>query len=308
MATATSTTDNQSLQNGSTDPDCEAFRANLTSLLAERRSDPFEERDAIEPQLTDCGEQRAFLLAAYGLDGGQVLQVSWSFEESTECRFSEGVAATGGGYRYHLSSWDHPEEESTVGFGTGGSSGVFAGQVDTREGSSGRTSWGGGFNQTFEEGRHSFLVAAESWGAWETALTEHAALFVGLVCEEAFSFEGLASPSTLHLFSSGDMDAGAGVRHLAGGSAGLALGANLGGPATLRMGGFALQGAGAVVVDHENGTQPHAVPPGSLLDVVDAVPEGPLRVVQGQGGIVSLVGLVHDTPEQVDAGPIVGDG
>lgn len=303
---------NETLEQASADPGCEALRANLTDLLEARREDPFGDRDPLDPGLRDCSDDGAFLLVAHGLEGTDLLQLVFSFERSTDCEGTRGIAATGGAFRYYLAGWDPPDGTSTVSSGSGGPGlGVFAGPADTRElfaGSS--TSWGSSIGGTFEEGQHSYTVAANHWGAYDSPLTEGAAFLLALVCEEPFAFDGVGSSSLVDLFSDQDMDRGVGAwaPFAPGGSAGQALDRELDSEATLRLFGYAAQGAGAVEVDHADDTERHTIPPGDTLVLVRSVPEGSLTVSLADAGrFTSVVGLVHGPIEPVDSEEVVGE-
>lgn len=172
--------------------DCETVRDEVTGLLEKRRDDPFADRPPMEPRLETCGEAGTFLLVAHGLEGEQALELSWSFPQGTECEGAIGEAAVGGHHNYHVAGWDRPDGTSTVGAGSGGGGlivGAFAGPVHTRDGD-GATAWAGSIEEGFGEGEHRYRTATNGWGAWNTTLTEGGALFVALVCEGPFAFEG----------------------------------------------------------------------------------------------------------------------
>lgn len=303
---------NEAPEPASADPACEGLRANLTDLLETRREDPFGDRDPLEPGLRDCSGGGAFLLVAHGLEGTDLVQPAFSFERSTDCEGTRGIAATGGAFRYYLAGWDGPDGTSTASSGSGGAGlGVFAGPADTRELlAGGSTSWGSAIGGTFEQGQHRYTVAANHWGAYDSSLTEGAAFLLALVCEEPFAFDGLGSSSLVDLFRDQDMDDGVGASapFVPGGSAGRALDRELETAATLRLFGHAAQGAGAVEVDHADDTERHTIPPGDTLVLTSSLPEGPVTVSLADAGrFTSVVGLVHGPIEPVDSDEVVGE-
>lgn len=312
------TVDEQGVEttNVSDGDNCQAFRANLTDLLQSRDEDPFGDREwPSEPVVRDCGEQGAFMLLADGLEGSQVLQLSFTFPEATACRESDGVAATGGHHRYYVRVHDRPEETTLEGFGSGSGGFIvdaFAGPVDTRdlEDGQGGTAWGGSDEGGFAAGGHHLQFAAKGWGSWDSSLTEGGAFFLGLVCEDGFSFEGAATASERHLFSHRDMELGAGAQaSWVETSAGRALDVSLDQEARLALGSFAISGAGAVQVDAPGSTHRETAHPESSIRILEDTQAGEVTVFSAQAGrAVPVVGAVYADLTPTDIEKIVGSG
>lgn len=298
--------------NASATDACQAFRANLTDLLEARDEDPFGERDwPSKPMLRVCGQEGAFMLLAEGLEGSQLLQLSWRFPQETGCKGDYGVATTDGHHRYYVSAQEGPEEAVLFGYGSGGGGLIvdaFAGPVDTRdvEPGQGATSWSSSIDEDFAAGDHRLQFAVKGWGGWDTSLTEGAAFFLGLVCEDPFSFEGTATSSELHLFSHRDMETGAGAGvSLAEASAGQALDVSLDKEARLALGSFAIAGAGVVEVDTPTSRYREPFHPQASVHILEDMEPGDLTVSLARSGVTAVVGAVYADLVPIPAEEIV---
>lgn len=292
---------------------CEGVRENVTALLEAKHEDPFGDREPLEPRLDACGDQGAFLLAAHGLAGEALVELTFAFPKPASCEGYTAAAAMGGHHRFQIAGWDHVEQEPTVGIGTARTgSEVFVGPLDSRElvqEENGTVAWGGSLEIDPAAGEHSYVAGANGWGAWEAELTEGAALLHILVCDGSFSFEGVQSASTLHLFSHHDMGQGAGAGGPvdSGASAGQALDVELEEEARLRAGAFTFEGAGAMQIADAETEERHAWGPRESLGIVRDVPEGPLSLTQARGGSPSVIaGAVYADVAPVAADAILG--
>lgn len=290
----------------------------IPSQIRDHDESPFADRPQAEAQLLACPDAGVFALAAYGLEGEDVLSMTWEVPGTTTCEGWTGVAATGGDVRYYISSWERPDGTATVGLGSGGGGflvSAFAGSTDTDTlvPGSGGTAWGGHFeDRTFDAGIHRYTAANNAWGGWDTSLSDGAPLLFLLACEDTIRFDRFQTSPTLEMFHhDSDMDTGAGASAFAVGDAsiGRALATELPSDGVLRTVGYAFTGAGALVIEDDNGTTHHPYHPTSSARIQHAVPAGPLTVDLAQtGDLAGAAGAVHGALEAIAAGDVVQAG
>lgn len=300
---------------------CERVRENVTASIRSHSEDPFADRPTRNATLRTCGDEGVFLLAAYGLQGTDVVSLAWDVANEARCSGYLGKAAAGGSHRYYVAGWERPDGVPTVGGGSGGGGSpvVSAGPVSTDEitaGSGGWTAWGGGFeNRSLAEGVHRYTIANKAWSPVDSSLTDGAAFLVMLACEAPIEFLGFGTSSVLHMFSYRDQEAGASAwEHAAAGvwasaSTGRGLDVDLSTPVVLRASAFVFDGAGVLRVSDGNGTEEQIISGTDGLSVHRDVPEGSLTVDFAQTGRLAVVsGAAHGSFEPMSEEDVVGTG